>query len=67
MTYAKRFLGFWYDFIVGDDWAIAAGVVGGLALTGVLARRGVDAWWLLPLAVTALLAVSLWREVRQAS
>jgi len=66
MTYVKRFLGFWYDFIVGDDWTIAAGVVGGLALTGLLARRGADAWWLMPLAVTVLLAVSLWREVRQA-
>jgi hypothetical protein len=66
MTYVKRFLGFWYDFIVGDDWTIAAGVVGGLVLTGVLARRGADAWWLMPLAVTVLLAVSLWREVRQA-
>jgi hypothetical protein len=43
------------------------GVVGGLVLTGVLARRGVDVWWLMPLAVTVLLAVSLWREVRHAS
>ena len=67
MTYIKRFLGFWYDFIIGDDWAIAAGVVGGLVLTGVLARRGVEAWWLMPLAVSVLLAVSLWREVHQAS
>jgi len=65
MTYVKRFLHFWYDFIVGDDWSIAAGVVGGLVLTGVLARRGVEAWWLMPLAVTVLLAVSLWREVRK--
>ena len=66
MSYVTRFLLFWYDFIVGDDWAIAAGVVAGLALTGLLAQRGVDAWWLMPLAVTLLLAVSLWREVRQA-
>ena len=66
MTYIKRFLHFWYDFIIGDDWAIAGGVVGGLVLTGVLARRGMDGWWLMPLAVTLLLAVSLWREVRQA-
>ena len=65
MAYVKRFLHFWYDFIVGDDWAIAVGVVVSLALTAVLARRGVDAWWLMPLAVTVLLAVSLWREVRQ--
>jgi hypothetical protein len=66
MTYVKRFLHFWYDFIVGDDWTIAVGVVVGLALTGLLARRGVDAWWLMPLAVTMLLAASLWREARQA-
>ena len=66
MSYVPRFLRFWYDFIVGDDWAIAVGVVGGLVLTGVLARRGVDAWWLMPLAVTLLLTISLWREVRQA-
>jgi hypothetical protein len=66
MSYVTRFLLFWYDFIVGDDWAIAVGVVGGLVLTGVLAQRGLDAWWLMPLAVTLLLAISLWREVRQA-
>ena len=66
MTYVKRFVGFWYEFIVGDDWAIAVGVVGGLVLSGVLAQRGLDAWWLMPLAVTILLAVSLWREVCQA-
>jgi hypothetical protein len=66
MTYVKRFLHFWYEFIVGDDWTIAVGVVGGLALTGALAQRGLDAWWLMPLAVIVLLAASLWREVRQA-
>jgi uncharacterized membrane protein (UPF0136 family) len=66
MVYVTRFLHFWYDFIVGDDWAIAVGVVAALALMGLLARRGVDAWWLMPLAVTLLLAISLWREVRQA-
>jgi len=66
MVYVTRFLHFWYDFIVGDDWAIAVGVVAGLALTGLLAQRGLDAWWLMPLAVTLLLAISLWREVRQA-
>ena len=66
MVYVKRFLNFWYDFIIGDDWSIAVGVVGGLVLTAVLVRRGVDAWWLMPLAVTVLLAVSLWHEVRQA-
>jgi len=27
MTYLKHFVRFWYDFIVGDDWIVAAGVV----------------------------------------
>ena len=27
MTYLKNFLLFWYDFMVGDDWMIAAGVL----------------------------------------
>ena len=65
MSYVRQFLKFWYDFIIGDDWSIAVGVVAGLVLTAMLVRRSVDAWWLMPLAVTVLLAVSLWREVRQ--
>ena len=65
MTYLKDFLRFWYDFVVGDDWAIAAGVVVALALSALLARRGLDAWWLMPAAVVVLLAASLWRETRR--
>jgi protein-S-isoprenylcysteine O-methyltransferase Ste14 len=34
MTYVKRFLHFWYDFIIGDDWKIAVAVVLSLAITG---------------------------------
>jgi hypothetical protein len=60
----KRFVLFWYDFIVGDDWVIAVGVVAALALSGLLVRRGVAAWWLLPGAVAILLVVSLWRATR---
>lgn len=29
----KAFGAFWYDFVVGDDWKIAAGVVVALGLT----------------------------------
>lgn len=63
MTYIMRFLHFWYDFIVGDDWSIAAGVVVGLGLTGFLVQHEMNPWWLMPLAVAIVLAVSLWREV----
>lgn len=61
MKYLANFGQFWYDFIVGDDWTVAVGVVIALALTALLARSGVTAWWLMPLAVVALLTFSLRR------
>jgi len=64
MTYFKHFLLFWYDFIVGDDWMIAAGVVLALAVSAGLARHHVNAWWVMLVAVVVLLAASLWRETR---
>jgi hypothetical protein len=54
---------FWYDFVIGDDWVVAAGVVIGLAGTFGLHEAGVPAWWLLPLVLFALLPVSLQRAV----
>jgi hypothetical protein len=63
MTYVKRFFGFWYEFVIGDDWSIAAGVALALGLTRVLVQLGLNPWWLMPLAVTAALAISLRREV----
>jgi hypothetical protein len=56
---------FWYEFIVGDDWAVAAGVVASLALTAFLVRSGIDAWWLMPLAVVGILGFSLRRATRR--
>jgi hypothetical protein len=50
---------FWWDFVVGDDWVAAAGVIGGLALTAALA-----AWWVLPIAVAIVLIMSLFRAAR---
>ncbi|MGI8648416.1 MAG: hypothetical protein DLM55_12255 [Acidimicrobiales bacterium] len=60
----RGFVAFWWDFIVGDDWRIAGGVIVALTATTALARTSVPAWWLLPVAVAALLAISLWRAVR---
>ena len=51
MNPVRRFGAFWWDFVVGDDWRVAAGVVVALAATAVLAGTGAPAWWLLPLAV----------------
>ncbi|MCP9487495.1 MAG: hypothetical protein MSC30_16730 [Gaiellaceae bacterium MAG52_C11] len=55
------------DFVAGDDVWVAVGVAGAIMLTGGLARLTIDAWWLLPLAVPAILAVSLLRLTRPAS
>jgi hypothetical protein len=63
----RAFLAFWYDFVIGDDWWVAAGVAAGLALTYLLSRAAVAAWWLLPLCLLVLLPLSLWRAARQQS
>jgi len=60
----RGFGAFWWDFIVGDDWRIALGVIIGLAATVALATTTVPAWWLLPAAVVGLLAFSLQRAIR---
>ena len=48
-----------WQFVAGDDWRIAAGVVVGLGLTAALEGGGVPAWWVLPVTVFALLGGSL--------
>jgi hypothetical protein len=63
----RGFGAFWWDFIVGDDWLVAAGVVAALIVTAVLASAGLPAWWFLPAAVLLLLGVSLRRGIREAA
>jgi hypothetical protein len=64
MHWITQFVAFWYDFIVGDDWVVAVGVVAALALAAVLARSGIQAWWVMLIAVALLLIISLWRATR---
>ena len=61
MTPLRRFGAFWYDFIVGDDWRIAVGVVAALIVIALLAAQSVPTWWLLPLVVAGILFVSVRR------
>jgi hypothetical protein len=43
MKYLKAFGRFWYDFIIGDDWKIAAAVVLALAvLAGLVVERALS-------------------------
>lgn len=65
MTKLVTFGRFWYDFIVGDDWRIAAAVVVALTITVALAHGGVAAWWVLPAAVTAVLGLSVTRAAKR--
>jgi hypothetical protein len=61
----RAFAAFWYDFVIGDDWLVAVGVVAGLALTYLLSQAAVPAWWLVPLFLVLLLPLSLWRATRR--
>jgi hypothetical protein len=58
----KRVLLAVWDFIVGDDWVTAAGVVVAGAATAALESAGVAVWWLIPIAVALLLVRSLTRH-----
>ena len=62
----KAFGAFWYDFIIGDDWTVAAGIVIALIITGVVATTAIPAWWIVPAAIAILLPLSLWRATRHA-
>lgn len=54
-----------WEFIAGDDWRTAIGVVFALALTALLAEDGVTTWWVMPVAVLGLLALSIQRAARE--
>lgn len=65
MERLKQFGMFWWDFVVGDDWFIAAAVVVGLALTATASHvLNVNAWWLMPVLVLAIVPVSIRRADR---
>jgi hypothetical protein len=50
-----------WNFVVGDDWRIALGVAVAIALVAGLVALGINAWWLMPVAVLGLLGWSVWR------
>lgn len=65
MRRLRAFAAFWYEFVVGDDWRIAAAVVLGLGVTSLLVHVAhAAAWWVLPVGVVAGLAGSLWLATR---
>jgi len=64
VTGLRAFGGFLYELVIGDDPRVAAGVAAALAATYVLAHHEVDAWWLIPACVAALLGASVRRVAR---
>jgi membrane protein implicated in regulation of membrane protease activity len=62
----RSFGRFWYDFIVGDDWRIAVGVVVALAITAVVSHTtAVPTWWIVLAALAILLPMSIHRVARR--
>ena len=59
MHYIVSFAKFWYDFIIGDDWLIAALVAVTLCVLAIVHRSYL--WWVLPIVVIVALGVSLRR------
>ena len=67
MSRIARFGRFWWEFVAGDDWRAAAGVVVAVAVTALVGETSIGAWWVLPVAVVAVLYASLRRAVKRAS
>lgn len=57
---------FCYDFVVGDDWRLAAAVVVALGLTAAAATTTLPAWVVTPVIVLCALILSARREARRA-
>lgn len=60
----RSFGAFWYDFIIGDDWQIAAGITLGLLLTFLASQATPLAWIVMPAAVAFLLPYGIRRAMR---
>ena len=50
---------FWYGFIIGDDWTVAAAVAIGLLVAALLNATQFPAWLVIPLVVIVMLRISV--------
>ena len=69
MKFLRGFGQFWYDFIIGDDWKIAAGVIVALVIIFVAMTSGVLGDSALAIfggaVIVTLFVVSLLLDVRR--
>jgi hypothetical protein len=54
-----------WEFIAGDDWLSAIGVVCTLGVIAVLSDSAISTWWVMPLAVCLLLVISLRKSMQR--
>jgi len=67
VNHLRAFGRFWWNFVVGDDWRVAAGIAASLLVTWAITDAGGNPWWLLPPAIVLVLTASLWRATRHPS
>jgi hypothetical protein len=60
-SWVVGFLRFWYHFIIGDDWTLAAAAAVGLLLTAILNSQKLPAWWTMPVVAIVAIGISLRR------
>jgi hypothetical protein len=69
MHIITAFLRFWYDFLVGDAWEIAAGIVLVLGVGALLARADLlteqDLTLLIGAGIVLVVGISLYVEARR--
>ena len=58
---------FWYRFIIGDDWTVAASIAIGLIATALLNTRRFPAWVVMPIIVIVMVRISVERSTRSRS
>ncbi len=67
MAFLRRFVGFWYDFLVGDRWELFLGPILALAIVGIALAAGLDgaaAGLILFVLIAGVAAVSVVWAVR---
>ncbi|HUX88378.1 MAG TPA: hypothetical protein VMW65_15355 [Chloroflexota bacterium] len=69
MRFVVAFFEFWYDFIVGDAWEIAAGIIVVLAIGAILVRSQAVSTGLIPpivgFGIIMVVALSTFFEARK--
>jgi len=56
---------FFYTFVVGDDWTVAAVMVLGLVATAALVANRINAWWLVPPLAVVMTAAALFKTTQR--